>query len=57
MQIEDSPRGCCDGDVLRDYRDYVLTGTLPNVVAGELIPRCRLGASSGPQLDVPPLIL
>ena len=43
--------------VLRDYRDYVLTGTLPNFVPGDLIPRCRFGASSDPHLDVPPLIL
>ena len=43
--------------VLRDYRDFVLTGILPILLPGELIPRCRLGPSSDPQLDVPPLLL
>ena len=43
--------------VLRDYREYVLTGMLPILFPGELIPRCRLRPSSDPPLDVPPLIL
>ena len=42
--------------VLRDYREYVLTGMLPIFFPGELIPRCRLRPSHDPPLDVPPLI-
>ena len=43
--------------VLRDYREYVSTGMLPILFPGELIPRCRLGPSNDPQVDVPPLLL
>ena len=43
--------------VLRDYREYVSTGMLPNFFPGELIPRCRLGPSNDPQVDVPSLFL
>ena len=43
--------------VLRGYRAYLSTGMLPILFPGELIPRCRFGPSSDPQLDAPPLIL
>ena len=44
-------------NVLRDYREYVSTGMLPILFPGDLIPRCRLGPSNDPQVDVPPLLL
>ena len=43
--------------VLRDYREYVSTRMLPILFPGELIPRCRFGPSTDPQLDMPPLTL
>ena len=43
--------------VLRGYREYVSTGMLPMLFPGDLIPRCRLGPSNDPQVDVPPLLL
>ena len=45
------------GLLLRDHRDYLSTGMLPILFPGELIPRCRFGPTSEPQLDIPPLIL
>ena len=43
--------------VIRDLREYVSTGMLPILFPGDLIPRCRLGPSNDPQVDVPPLLL
>ena len=45
------------GLLLRDHRDYLSTGMLPILFPGELIPRCRFGPSTEPQLNIPPLAL
>ncbi len=43
--------------LLREHRVYLATGMLPILFRGELMPRCRLGPSTEPRRDIPPLAL
>ncbi len=43
--------------LIREHRVYLATGMLPILYPGELMPRCRFGPSTEPQIDIPPLML